>query len=78
MSFHEKRFAFTRRTCLAAAKTIINEMKEDAETVFPNIWVCLSRSISFPIPYEFASPREMTSNPFSPLASHVSPLLRNG
>ena len=42
MSFHEKSFAFTRRTCLAAAKTIINEVKEDAETIFPNIWVCLS------------------------------------
>lgn len=42
MSFHDQRFAFTRRTCLAAAKTIINEMKEDAETDFPNIWVSTS------------------------------------
>jgi len=38
MSFHDKRFAFTRRTCLAAAKTIIHEVKEVASNEVPSIW----------------------------------------
>ena len=42
LSFHDNRFAFTRRTCLAAAKTIINEMKEAAQTEYPNMWVSTS------------------------------------
>ena len=46
MSFHDNRFAFTRRTCLAAAKTIINEMKEDAEDEFPNIWTTQAFSVA--------------------------------
>jgi hypothetical protein len=39
MSFHDSRFAFTRQTCLAAAKTILNEVKdEEGEDDFPIIW----------------------------------------
>lgn len=51
MSFHDKRFAFTRRTCLAAAKTIINEMKDDAEVEFPNFWTTQAFSVAAAVSY---------------------------
>ncbi|RDW62294.1 hypothetical protein BP6252_11727 [Coleophoma cylindrospora] len=38
MSFHDARFVFTRRTCLAAAKTIINEVKQEAILGSPTLW----------------------------------------
>lgn len=38
MSFKDQRYSFTRRTCLAAAKTIINEMKADVQDESPNLW----------------------------------------
>jgi hypothetical protein len=38
MSFRDQRYSFTRRTCLAAAKTIINEIKEDVQDENPILW----------------------------------------
>lgn len=38
MSFRDKRYSFTRKTCLAAAKTIINEMKQDIQDESPILW----------------------------------------
>lgn len=38
MSVHDKCFAFTRRTCLAAAKTIIKEVKEEMSNDTPILW----------------------------------------
>lgn len=46
MSFHDKRFDFTRRTCLAAAKTIINEMKQDDSDKNPIFWTIQAFSVA--------------------------------
>lgn len=46
MSFHDKRFAFTRRTCLAAAKTIINEVKEETSSETPILWSMQAFSVA--------------------------------
>lgn len=45
MSFHDKRFSFTRKTCLAAAKTIINEVKEVPEES-PILWTMQAFSVA--------------------------------
>ena len=62
MSFNDNRFTFTRRTCLAAAKTIINEMKEVAGTELPNIWVCTCPSIKLFLPLVRACEFELLKN----------------
>ncbi|KAH6684399.1 hypothetical protein B0J14DRAFT_11637 [Halenospora varia] len=46
MSFHDKRYAFTRRTCLAAAKTIINEVKQDLPEESPILWTMQAFSVA--------------------------------
>ncbi|TVY19089.1 putative transcription factor lepB [Lachnellula arida] len=46
MSFHDKRYAFTRRTCLSAAKTIINEVKQDLPDESPIIWTTQAFSVA--------------------------------
>ncbi|TVY93627.1 putative transcription factor [Lachnellula willkommii] len=46
MSFHDKRYAFTRRTCLSAAKTIINEVKQDLPDENPIIWTTQAFSVA--------------------------------
>ncbi|PVH71544.1 hypothetical protein DL98DRAFT_503508, partial [Cadophora sp. DSE1049] len=46
MSFHDKKFAFTRRTCLAAAKTIINELKQDLPEESPILWTTQAFSVA--------------------------------
>ncbi|KAH7393562.1 hypothetical protein BKA64DRAFT_90903 [Cadophora sp. MPI-SDFR-AT-0126] len=46
MSFHDKKFAFTRRTCLAAAKTIINELKQDLPEQSPTLWTTQAFSVA--------------------------------
>ncbi|TVY49520.1 hypothetical protein LOCC1_G000309 [Lachnellula occidentalis] len=46
MSFHDKRYAFTRRTCLSAAKTIINEVKQDLPDESPIIWTTEAFSVA--------------------------------
>ncbi len=38
LSFTDRRFDFTRRTCLAAAKTIINELKQELPDGSPFLW----------------------------------------
>ena len=45
MSFHDNRFSFTRKTCLAAAKTIINEVKEVPEES-PILWTMQAFSVA--------------------------------
>lgn len=39
ISLFDNRFEFTRKTCLAAAKTIINEVKQAMPAGSPNIWI---------------------------------------
>jgi hypothetical protein len=46
MSFHDKQFAFTCRTCLAAAKTIINEVKEEFSDNSPILWTMQAFSVA--------------------------------
>ena len=46
MSFHDPRFAFTRKTCLAAAKTIINEVKQPLPDESPILWVMQAFSVA--------------------------------
>jgi hypothetical protein len=46
ISLFDNRFEFTRRTCLAAAKTIINEVKQDMPAGSPNLWVFQSFSVA--------------------------------
>ncbi|KAG4436127.1 hypothetical protein IFR05_008406 [Cadophora sp. M221] len=46
MSFHDKKFAFTRKTCLAAAKTIINELKQDLPDESPILWTTQAFSVA--------------------------------
>ncbi|KAH8683084.1 hypothetical protein BGZ60DRAFT_210942 [Tricladium varicosporioides] len=46
MSFHDKRYAFTRRTCLAAAKTIINEVKQSLPEESPILWTMQAFSVA--------------------------------
>lgn len=46
MSFHDKRFAFTRRTCLAAAKTIIHEVKSEILNDTPIFWTLQAFSVA--------------------------------
>ncbi|KAK0116426.1 hypothetical protein ONS95_013445 [Cadophora gregata] len=46
MSFHDKKFAFTRRTCLAAAKTIINEIKQEVPDESPILWTTQAFSVA--------------------------------
>lgn len=45
MSFHNELFDFTRKTCLAAAKTIINEVKEVPEES-PILWTMQAFSVA--------------------------------
>ncbi|KAF8865789.1 hypothetical protein BDZ45DRAFT_374890 [Acephala macrosclerotiorum] len=46
MSFRDKRYSFTRRTCLAAAKTIMNEMKQDIQDDSPVLWTTQAFSVA--------------------------------
>lgn len=46
MSFHDKRFDFTRRTCLSAAKTIINEIKSGDFENSPIFWTTQAFSVA--------------------------------
>ncbi|CZR59277.1 uncharacterized protein PAC_09169 [Phialocephala subalpina] len=46
MSFRDKGYSFTRRTCLAAAKTIINEMKQDVHDESPILWTTQAFSVA--------------------------------
>lgn len=46
MSFHDPRFAFTRKTCLAAAKTIINEAKQEPPNESPILWTMQAFSVA--------------------------------
>ncbi|KAF4626316.1 hypothetical protein G7Y89_g11846 [Cudoniella acicularis] len=46
MSFHDERYSFTRRTCLAAAKTIINEVKQDLPDESPILWTMQAFSVA--------------------------------
>jgi len=46
MSFRDSRFAFTRKTCLAAAKTIINEVNQDYPAESPVLWTMQAFSVA--------------------------------
>lgn len=46
MSFRDQRYSFTRRTCLAAAKTIMNEMKQDIQDESPILWTTQAFSVA--------------------------------
>ena len=46
ISLFDNRFEFTRETCLAAAKTIINEVKKEMPAGSPNIWIFQSFSVA--------------------------------
>ncbi|KUJ19815.1 uncharacterized protein LY89DRAFT_731066 [Mollisia scopiformis] len=46
MSFRDHRYSFTRRTCLAAAKTIMNEMKQDVQDESPILWTTQAFSVA--------------------------------
>lgn len=54
MSFHDKRFSFTRKTCLAAAKTIINEVKEVPEES-PILWTMQAFSVAAAVSVVYTS-----------------------
>jgi hypothetical protein len=46
MSLFDNMYEFTRETCLAAAKTIIYEVKKEMPTESPNIWIFQSFSVA--------------------------------
>ena len=56
MSFHDKRFSFTRKTCLAAAKTIINEVKEVPEES-PILWTMQAFSVAAAVSFKLMAVR---------------------
>jgi hypothetical protein len=46
ISLFDNKFEFTRTKCLEAAKTIINEVKQEMPVGSPNIWIFQSFSIA--------------------------------
>ncbi|KAL4949138.1 hypothetical protein BDW69DRAFT_203039 [Aspergillus filifer] len=61
-SFTNLAFAFTRRTCIAASKTIIRECKRVAEEDGPTLWIyhafCVAASIILCLDLLFRSPSD--------------------
>ncbi|KAL3422669.1 C6 zinc finger domain-containing protein [Phlyctema vagabunda] len=68
MSFHDQRFAFTRKTCLAAAKTIIYEVKQEMAEDGPIFWTMQAFTVAAAIIlsldnfYRHQSARESAEN----------------
>ena len=46
ISLFDSRFEFTRKTCLAAAKTIVNEVKREMPAGSPNLWTFQSFGVA--------------------------------
>lgn len=46
LSFSDDRFAFTRKTCIAAAKTMLNEFKQDEHEESPLLWTMQAFSVA--------------------------------
>lgn len=46
LSFSDKSFEFTRKTCIAAAKTILKEFKQDQSEDVPLLWTMQAFSVA--------------------------------